>query len=434
MIPIFTFGSPVEARDIAAGRGGRRAAQILRRPLGPRFMLSTSAAGALALLPIARLAAADEARAERPSTESGRAYAELTTALEEIEAEYLSPARRITRAPDVSDGHRFLLHVLQTALVLRFEFDPLRPHFRRIVSPTRKLLGDQADALYFEAPIQGDRQYRIRGNTAGADYTSFTVEAGGEVGGYPERTDGAINDTQMTIAEDGSYDILLGPDVSGPNTVKIPADARTVTTRSYFERVESAASDPFLFVPIGIAPVEDPGPAPTPDDASIARSIRRVIAYLRGNTSGQLLSDPKTSPSWVSLVPNQFNQPAKPEGMAFAAPDNAYASAPYVLRPGQALVLEGRFPKCRFANVMLWNRFLQSYDYSSRQISLNRAQTKLEPDGSYRIVIAGEDPGVPNWIDTEGRPSGMVYWRFLLPEGPIEKPRSKVVALSELKA
>ena len=119
--------------------------------------------------------------------------------------------------------------------------------------------------------------------------------------------------------------------------------------------------------------------------------------------------------------------------MAFAAPDNAYASAPYVLRPDQALVMEGRFPPCRFASVMLWNRFLQSYDYSSRQISRNRAQTKLQPDGRYRIVIAGRDPGVPNWIDTEGRPSGLVYWRFLLPEGKIETPTAQVVPLSQLR-
>jgi hypothetical protein len=132
------------------------------------------------------------------------------------------------------------------------------------------------------------------------------------------------------------------------------------------------------------------------------------------------------------MVPNQFNPPAKPGNMAFAAVDNAYASAPYALRSDQALVIEGRFPDCRFANVVLWNRFLQSYDYSSRRISLNRSQTQLESDGSFRMVLAARDPGVPNWIDTEGRPSGMVYWRFLLPEGEIVTPRAKLVSLSEL--
>lgn len=397
------------------------------------FLLGSSAASALALLPLARLAGAST-DAPRPDTASGKAYAELAEALVEVEAEYLSPERRITRAADVSDGHRFIMHVLQTALFLRFEFDPERPTFRRIVSPTRKLLGCQADALYFEAPIQGDRRYRVRGNTAGATYTSFTVEAGGEVDGYPERTDSAINDTRFDVAPDGSYEILLGPDLSGRNTMKLSADARTVTTRSYFETVKSVAADQTKSVPLAIEPVKDPGPAPSPDDASIARSIRRVTAYVRAVTLGTQLGSAENTPSWVSLVPNQFNPPAKPAAdIAFAAPDNAYASAPYVLRPEQALVIEGRFPKCRFASVVLWNRFLQSYDYSSRQISLNRAQTKLEADGSYRIVLAARNPGVPNWIDTEGRPSGLVYWRFLLPEGDIVTPKATVVPLAKLR-
>jgi hypothetical protein len=401
------------------------------------FLWGAGVAGALSLLPDAGLARAEEAGAGAagapPATASGRAYADLVRALREVEAGYLGAARGITRPGDVSDGHRFLLHVLQTALLLRFESDPERPDFRRIVSPSRKLLGDNPDAIYFEAPIRGDRSYRIRGNTAGAVYTSFTVEAGGVEGGYPERTGGALNDTQFEIAADGSYELRLGPDVSGPNTLRIPADARTVTTRSYFETRESVAADPLKVVPIEIAPVVSPGPAPTPDDASIARSIRRVIAFLRGTTVDRPLHDPKNQPSWVSTIPNQFNPPAKPGDMAFGATDNAYTMAPYALGPDQALVIEGRFPRCRFANVVLWNRFLQSYAYSSRTISRNRAQTRLEPDGRYRIAIAARDPGVPNWIDTEGRPSGVVYWRFLLPEGEIETPRARVVPVSELR-
>ncbi len=399
------------------------------------FLKGASMAGALSLLPLAELARADGhegAAAQRPETESGKAYAELARTLQEVEAEYLSAERRVTRAADVSDGHRFILHVLQAALFLRFEYDPERPSFKRIVSPTRKMLGDNPDAIYFEAAIRGDRRYRIRGNTAGAVYTSFTVEAGGTEGGYPERTEGWINDKEMSLEGDGGYEITLGPDTSGPNTIKLPADARTVTTRSYFETKRSAAADPSRVVPIVIEPLDDPGPSPSPDDASIAAAIRRVIAYLRGITVDLVLG--ATSESWVSTVPNQFNPPGKPGAMAFAARDNAYAMAPYALRPDQALVIEGSFPTCIFSNVVLWNRYLQSYDYASRTISLNREQTWQGADGRYRIVIAGSDPGVPNWIDTGGRPSGLVYWRFMLPEGEIETPQAKVVPLAELRA
>jgi hypothetical protein len=147
------------------------------------FLKTASAAGALTLLPFAKLASAQAGGASADTgasarRDSGQAYSELAQTLQQVEADYLSAERGITRPGDVSDGRRFILHVLQTGLFLRFEYDPERPSFRRIISPTRKLLGDQPDAIYFEAPIRGDRRYRIRGNTAGAVYTSFTIEGG----------------------------------------------------------------------------------------------------------------------------------------------------------------------------------------------------------------------------------------------------------------
>jgi hypothetical protein len=48
------------------------------------------------------------------------------------------------------------------------------------------------------------------------------------------------------------------------------------------------------------------------------------------------------------------------------------------------------------------------------------------------MVIAHRDPLIPNWLDTEGRPFGMVFWRFFLAEGPVETPQAKVVPFAEL--
>jgi hypothetical protein len=74
------------------------------------------------------------------------------------------------------------------------------------------------------------------------------------------------------------------------------------------------------------------------------------------------------------------------------------------LKPDEALVIEGRLPRCTFANLVLWKRWMQSLEFRSRQVSLNRRQLRLEEDGSYRIFVAHRDPGVPNWLDTEGHP------------------------------
>jgi len=56
----------------------------------------------------------------------------------------------------------------------------------------------------------------------------------------------------------------------------------------------------------------------------------------------------------------------------------------------------------------------------------------LRPDGSVRIVLAHRDPGVPNWLGTQGRPSGMLFWRFVLPEGPIAPLKAQVVLSNQI--
>jgi len=111
-----------------------------------------------------------------------------------------------------------------------------------------------------------------------------------------------------------------------------------------------------------------------------------------------------------------------------------YAMAPYVLGPDEALVIRSRWPECRYGGVNLWNRYLQTYDYANRPVCRNRANTTLEPDGSWRMVVAHEDPGVANWIDTEGRPFGLVYWRWFMPEGEVPTPETEVVKVADLQA
>jgi hypothetical protein len=192
------------------------------------------------------------------------------------------------------------------------------------------------------------------------------------------------------------------------------------------------ATDPYREIPLGIEPLDPPGARSLPDDAVVAASYRRVTNFLHDATLGLPLMQGGKIPSWVSIVPNKFNPPEIPAGdIGFANRSAAYAMAPYMIGPDQALVLEGRFPKCRFANVMLWNRFLQTYDYATRQISLNRKQTKQAPDGSFRMVVAHKDPGVPNWLDTQGKPFGLIYWRFVMPQETVPEIKAKVVKFAD---
>jgi hypothetical protein len=367
------------------------------------------------------------------SAESRVALRELIGLLQEVEQRWLSSEWNLMSTADVAEATRALMHMLQGGLALQFERAPERPAFRRIVTPTRKFTGDNADAIYYDAPVSGRYAYRVRGNLAGAVYVSITIEAGIEDGGLRGRTAGVINDTQFDVDANGDFELWLGGGERARNWLPLLDDAYALTTRHYFEEKHCVAADASRVVPLHIEVVGgSPVPA-APTDAGIAAGIRRVQGFVRDRSIGMPPLAQREQPAFVSRVPNVFPAPVKPGTLGLAAFDAAYSMAPYVIGPDQALVIRARWPKCRAANVDLWTRHQMTYDYANRSVTLNRAQTVLDSDGSFRVVIAHRDPGVPNWLDTEGRPFGLVFWRYMLPEGEIETPRAEVVKLGDLR-
>ncbi|MCA9512116.1 MAG: DUF1214 domain-containing protein [Myxococcales bacterium] len=375
----------------------------------------------------------------QPPTESQKKLFELLDVLREASERRYGPEWGIEQPGDVAEGQRNLLHFLQGGLYSHMEADPARPVFRRIVTNTRKFRGDNPDAIYFDAHVRGDLEYLVRGHMAGAVYFSVTIEEGPGEAHYATGTAAGLNDSEMDIAADGSFEIFVSANDPGDgrNWLRLSPTAQSITTRHYFEDEVCASADPSRPVPLSIEVLGDPGPPRVWNDATIAAAIARVVHFVRDDTLGQAPRKPEDQPTWVSTTPNVFHPPEKPGSMAFSAMDIAYAMCPYVCGPDQALVMTGRFPECRFSNVNLWNRYMQTYDFDNRRVSLNRKQTTLEADGSFRMIISHTDPGDAvtkgNWLDTEGRPFGIVYWRFLLPEGPIETPKIEAVPLASLK-
>lgn len=387
--------------------------------------------GSTALLASALSTEAAEGGAKSQSSE---ALAQLRQTIADLEKGLSDPAWRLMGPQDVAEGRRFLSQATQHALQAWAEPEPAYPAFVRFVTPEKKLLGDNPDAIYYTTPVSAEYEYRIRGNLADATYTSFSVETRSTEGGSGG-VGAALNDTEFEADANGDFEIIASATKKPGNWLPLPKDAVSISTRHYYEREKSVAADRLHHVPLMIENVSKVPPRPAPTDASVAAGLRRADAFLKGVVVPP--TQPDETPRWVSTTPNQLPQPIRDDAqtdIGFAAKDNVYSMCPFVLKPDQALVIEGRYPECRFANVVLWNRFLQTLDYQTRQVSLNRKQTQLEPDGSYRIVIAATDPGVPNWIDNEGRFVGTVFWRFLLPEGDIEPFKTSVVPTASLTA
>lgn len=370
--------------------------------------------------------------ADADMPKSRRALHSLLRLIEEIDERYAGPEWGIDAA-SVPEATHAVLHLLQGGLYTYFEDDPAYPRFRRIVSPTRKFTGDNADAIYYDTAIDPSRAYRVRGDTAGAVYVSLTIESGAQEGRFGSRTAGVINDDAFDVAVDGSFEVYFGGPPRERNWIALPPDAARITTRHYFENETAAAADPRIAIRMQIEVLGTAlPPPPPPHDEGVAAGIERVINFLRSRTLDMGPPGTRENPDFVSVVPNQFPAPVKPGSFALAAADAAYSMAPFVLGPDEALIIDARWPTCRCASVSLWNRHMQTLDFAHRRVALNRRQVRAEADGSFRVVLAHRDPGLPNWLDTEGRPFGLVFWRFMLPEGTIDTPRARVVAFADI--
>ncbi len=315
---------------------------------------------------------------------------------------------RPDRSPiDDADGELFLAGLLEGAMQFVVS-DPTRPAFIPWVSPTRRWMDNGRDSVYWMAPVDGTRRYRISGRRGDECYLSFTLYSGDP--GHPQHVVANWNHRDLAAAPGDSYAFEIDP----------PPDACYVISRQYFDR-------PLLDSP-GVLRVEALGTAsPIPDDPALASRWQAATAFLRAMTTPARAGGPP--PAYVSTVPNVMGDPSvwkESEGGGRGTPDQTYALGPYELGPDQALQLDFAFPSGAYASVALWNRFSQTVDRRFNRSTLNHRETTAEPDGHTRIVVAHRDPGVPNWLDTGGRTRGTLFFRFLLAESPPPRISSTV--------
>jgi hypothetical protein len=83
------------------------------------------------------------------------------------------------------------------------------------------------------------------------------------------------------------------------------------------------------------------------------------------------------------------------------------------LAADEVLLVEATPPDCDYWNFQLGNIWAESLDYQFRRTTLNKHSAALRPDGSFRLVVAHENPGDRNWIDTAGHERGTMLLRWV---------------------
>lgn len=107
-----------------------------------------------------------------------------------------------------------------------------------------------------------------------------------------------------------------------------------------------------------------------------------------------------------------------------------------VLEDDEAFVMRLTLGSAAYLFLGTYNSWLMSGDFWARTTSLNSAQSRADPDGAYSFVLSARDPGVHNWIDTQGMHETllMARWHQLSRQPDAEEPvaSGERVKLSEL--
>lgn len=289
---------------------------------------------------------------------------------------------------------------------------------------------ENPDNVYRQTRVDGAARYEIRGRMVhpGPAELHFTVmdaipgttamaaEGGGIVAGLPSDA--------LQVAADGSFTVTVDSDPAGerPNHITIPAEGK------YPLLVRDLFTDWTTQRPVGLEIRRIAGPAPgaPPDEAQLAERAAALLAQI--------------GPYWLaydnrfvySKQVNTVGTPRhRPAGRGFSTAGH------FSLRADEALVVTVDPLGAVSLGFQLTDPWGVAIEYIERTSSLNNAQAQPGSDGTITYVIAASDPGVYNWLDSDGLASGIfaIRWQSLpagtTPERAVREAR--VVKLAQMK-
>ena len=336
---------------------------------------------------------------------------QLKTAGERVFKDH-NPSSGLHRA----DGFRFLTQNLGQAFELALETkDPHYPLIHAFCTPTRKLGGDCADFTYQQAWIDGQSTYRISGNLGTARFFNITVQGPRPDGpGVLHEPFGDVPEAnllgdQLTTTPDGDFELYVGGPRRYPNWLPTTPGSRKLFIRQGFDSWDEQPAR------LRIERVDMGSPKPLPTPAAMIAAMGWAASFVTG-----LMDDWPEFPFSYGGVdaehPNRF--PGLGSDAADARRGRAAVNMHWVLAPDEALIIE--FP----AHEGLWSFtnmgvFFNSMDYLYRPVSYTPSRTAVDSDGAVRLIVAHDDPGYHNWLDTQGFERGNITYRHMLEGSPV---------------
>ena len=293
-----------------------------------------------------------------------------------------------------------------------------------------------ADFTYRQAWIDGTHSYRITGRRGTARWLNLTVQGprpatipGTEApslhepfGDIPEAN---ILGSQIRTDADGNFELYIGGEEGPTNWLPTTPGSRKLFIREAF--------DNWFETPTALT-IERVGMDRPPPMASPERMIE-AMDWAGDFLFGAMRDWPEHS--WAhsgGIVdpgqPNHFPADKRANDASDAKRGRMAAHMVWNVEPDEALIVE-MDNHDGFWMFNMGNRFVGSTDFMHRPVSYTPGRTWIGADAVARFVISHDDPGVHNWLDTQGLRHGNLTYRNLLSQNPATF-RTRLVKRSEL--
>ncbi len=330
---------------------------------------------------------------------------------------------------DLAEGYDYLAGSIAAVLKQSRTHDKVHPVLHTSTGPYTKMGLDNPDTLYYHADVVPEGTYLVRGVRGSTVDLSFQVLRGDYTPSEVPGGDDAFDDRRLTIGPDGSYELTFGPEIADP-----PANYFVLGDGASMLAIREVYGD-WTAERKGTVTVQrlDTRDEPSrPLDMARAARQYEVAAKLLTSRIHTWLNFPK----WFYLDEpvNTFTPPRRtPGGLS-----TQYSSVGHFrLGPDEAMVVTVPVSAAPYQGFQLGSLWYISLDYVHHQTSLNSVQAQHDPDGMIRMVIAEQDPGVANWVETTGRRRGILQFRWQRtdePVGPELGPRAEVMNVADVPA
>ncbi len=370
-----------------------------------------------AWLPFSVSEAASAGDATSQALESGEAWNHLLEALKRVGEVVLSDD--VPHGPaDRASGFRHLLVLLGVGIdeLLRRGLDRIPAVKPSGMDAAYKWGMECPDCIYLGSALKGHETYRLWGTRGSARYVGLQV-----MSGMASSFNALVDD--FDLGPDGEFEIMLSAEPQEGNWIPLDEHASRLVVRHFFYDWEHEVPATLSIEPLsGQAPTAES----TPGDprTALARQVIALGDFLEDNLRFFMdLAHPE--------VPNSFLPPFDGSSMG-AAVENRPVIGSWKLAPEEALIIEVTPPEGVYWSFSLGNTWWETIDYGNRQSSLNGHQTTVDDDGKVRVVVAHQDPGVANWLDTAGHSQGAIILRCVRTDtAPV--PTTKVVPFDRLR-